>query len=118
MGSRMAHGSPARAGVMQGATWGSNDWQTHSRISLFVKDFGPDTTDGFLIKGGRVEISSADSRKAWDRHHEWGERVRRGKIQAMLVGAVRMWNPRLNDWGMGKIYFHVSPYSRDRALEI
>jgi hypothetical protein len=81
--------------LMQAATWGANDWHTRSRISLFVKDFGPDTTDGFLIKGGRVEISSANSRKAWDRHHEWGERVRRGTIRDMLAGSVRMTRPQL-----------------------
>lgn len=98
--------------LMNAATWGTDDWYTHSRISLFVREFGPDTTDGFLIKGGRVEIGSANSRKAWDRHHEWGESVG-GEVHEVLLGVARMWNPGLNDWGMGRIYFHVSPFRRE-----
>lgn len=97
--------------LMQAAAWRPNGWHNTSEVSLFVEEFGPETTAGFLIQGGRVMISSADNSKAREPHDQWGERVGQG-IHEQLIGAVRMWNPRLREWGMGEIFLHLSPYSR------
>lgn len=94
--------------VMEAAAYGPNGWSSGSLVSLYVENYSPKANAGFLIVGGRVEISSADAKMAFTRHQEWGDNVG-GQVQQMLLGSVRMWNARLNEWGAGNIYFHVIP---------
>jgi hypothetical protein len=93
--------------LMEGAAWGPNEWKGSSYVSLFLEKFGPQTTEGFLIRGGRVEIGSANSDLAFARHNVWGDEAK-GSVKEQLIGEVRMWNAGRNAWGMGRIYLHVS----------
>jgi hypothetical protein len=96
--------------LMEAATWSAKEgWFTNSYVSLFVEDFGPDTKDGFLIASGRVQISSADSKKAFEPDLMWPEEPTSEKVQEQRLGDVKMWNPRLKEWGLGSIYFDLIP---------
>jgi len=101
---------------MEAATWGRNAW-TGSWVSLFLEDFGPQTTNGFLIEGGRVEITDAKSSKRFVPYDEWGDQPDDAGpggqgVHEQLIGSIRMWNRGLGEWGMGKIYLHLRPFAR------
>jgi hypothetical protein len=80
-------------------------------LSLYLEDFGRDTKEGLLIVGGRVEIARPDNEGERHRDNEWGE-PRGSKIREQLLGMVKMWHPKRNEWGMGSIYLHLKPYKR------